>query len=158
MVLRLGKGTLYLLYALYHQAACRISTSFSGDFVVWRFSCAEVLLKMQRLRSFLCETDSCAVYKRNMRYRNGFGQRQGKILRIILSGDEEEPCPPSRQSSLSQPPSPDNSASSSEDDDGLAMWHVNMHNPLSGHCSLNPEGVLCTPLWGPLIREMLTRA
>jgi hypothetical protein len=27
MVLRRGKGTLYLIYALYHQAACRISTS-----------------------------------------------------------------------------------------------------------------------------------
>jgi hypothetical protein len=27
-VLRLGKGTLCLIYALYHQVACRISNSF----------------------------------------------------------------------------------------------------------------------------------
>ena len=92
---------------------------------------------------------SCAVYKRNTRYRNGFGQRRGKILRITLSGDEEEPRPLSQRSSLSQPPSPDYSASSSEDDDGLAMWQVNKHNPLSGHCPLKPKGVLCMPLLGP---------
>ena len=35
-VLRRREGTLYLIYALYHQAACRISTSFSRDFAVWR--------------------------------------------------------------------------------------------------------------------------
>jgi len=23
----------------------------------------------------------------------------------------------------------------------LVMWQVNSHNPLSGHCPLNPEGV-----------------
>ena len=33
-VLSRRKGTLYLIYALYHQAACRISTSFSRDFAV----------------------------------------------------------------------------------------------------------------------------
>jgi len=34
MVLRLEKGILYLIYALYHQAAFRISTSFSRYFAV----------------------------------------------------------------------------------------------------------------------------
>jgi len=29
----------------------------------------------------------------------------------------------------------------SEEEDGLVMWQVNSHNPLSGHCPLNPEGV-----------------
>ena len=55
--------------------------------------------------------------------------------------DDEELRPPSRQSSISQPPSPDFSASSSEDEDGLAMWQVNSHNPLCGHCPLNPKGM-----------------
>jgi len=57
------------------------------------------------------------------------------------SGDKEEPHPPSWRSSISQPSSPDYSASSSEDEDRLAMWQVNSHNPLSGHCPQNPEGV-----------------
>ena len=69
------------------------------------------------------------------------------------SGDEEEPRPPSRRPSISQPPIPDYSASSSEDEDGLAMWQVNSHNPLSAHCPLNPEGVLCMPLLGPLYQR-----
>jgi len=46
-VLRVGKETLCLIYALYHQVACRSSNSFSRDFIVWRVSYAEVLLKMQ---------------------------------------------------------------------------------------------------------------
>jgi hypothetical protein len=33
-VLRRRKGTLYLIYALHHQAACRILTAFSRDFAV----------------------------------------------------------------------------------------------------------------------------
>jgi len=45
---RSGKGTLYLIYELYHQTACRISTSFSRDFSCLRVSCTEVLLTMQR--------------------------------------------------------------------------------------------------------------
>ena len=31
----------------------------------------------------------------------------------------------------------------------LVMWQVNSHNPLSGHCPLNPKGIWCTPLLGP---------
>ena len=31
----------------------------------------------------------------------------------------------------------------------LVIRQVNSHNPLSGHCPLNPEGVQCTPLLGP---------
>ena len=32
----------------------------------------------------------------------------------------------------------------------LVLWQVNSHNPLSGYCPLNPEGVYCTSLLGPL--------
>jgi hypothetical protein len=39
--------TLCLIYALYYKVACRSSNSFSRDFIVWRLSCAEVLLKTQ---------------------------------------------------------------------------------------------------------------
>jgi len=47
MVPTMGKGTLYLIYALYHQTACRISTSFFRDFSCLRVSCTEVVLTMQ---------------------------------------------------------------------------------------------------------------
>ena len=118
MVLRLGKGTLYAIYALYHQAACRSSTSFNRDFAVSNIWCAEVLMKMQ------CGGVSCAK-RAHVLSRN-------EIREIVMDSnsdednyyasqkleDEEEPCPPSRRSSIAQPPSPDYSASSSEDEDG----------------------------------------
>ena len=69
------------------------------------------------------------------------GSDKDKYYTSQESEDKEQPRPPSQQSSISQPPSPDYSASSSEDEDGLVMWQVNSHNPLSGHCTLNPEGV-----------------
>jgi hypothetical protein len=46
MVLRGRKGTLYLIYALYHEATCRISASFSRDFAVYVLVLL-VLFKMQ---------------------------------------------------------------------------------------------------------------
>ena len=71
----------------------------------------------------------------------GSGSDEDKYYASQESGDKEEPCPPSRRSSISQPPSPNYSASSSEDEDDLVMWQVNSHNPLSGHCPLNPKGM-----------------
>jgi len=71
----------------------------------------------------------------------GSDSDEDKYYATQESGDEEEPHPPSRRSSISQPQSPDYSASSSEDEDALVMWQVNSHNPLSGHCPLNPEGM-----------------
>ena len=51
--------------------------------------------------------------------------------------DEEQPGP-SSWSSITRPASPDFSASSSEDD---VMWQDNSHNPVCGHCPLNPKSV-----------------
>jgi hypothetical protein len=114
MVLRWGKGTLCLIYALY-QVACRISTSFSRDFAVWCVSCAEVLFKMQ------CGDVSGAKRPRALS-RNEIWEivkdldsDEYKYYTSQESEDEEVPRPPSQQSSISQPPSPYYSASSSED-------------------------------------------
>ena len=119
MVLRLGKGTLYLIYALYHQAACRISTSFSRDFAIWRVSCTEVLLTMQR------GDVSCAKWA-HVLSRNEIREivmdsdsNEDKYYASQESEDEEEPRPPLRRSSLSQPPSPHYSVSSSEDENDV---------------------------------------
>jgi len=109
--------TLYLIYALYHQAACRISTSFSRDFADYGLAVLKFLLTTQH------GVVSCAKRARVL--------SRNEIREIVMDSDsdkvkyhatqesenEKEPCPPSQWSSLSQPPSPDYSASSSEDED-----------------------------------------
>ena len=141
MVLRLGKGALYLIYALYHQAACTSSTSFSRDFAVWHVSCVEVLLKMQ------CGD---VLYGKRVRVlsRNEIREivmdpdsNEDKYYASQESDDEEEPCPPSWRSSISQPPSPDNSASSSEDQDDAG--NVAGQQPQPSQWTLPPKSQRC---------------
>ena len=126
MVLRLGKGTLY------HTAACRNSTPFSGDFAVWHVSYAEVLLKMQ------CGDVSCVKRARVLSRREirevimDSNSDEDKYYTSQDSEDKEEPRPPSRQSSISQvqiiPPAALKMRMM------LVMWQVNSHNPVGpGH-------------------------
>jgi len=106
-----------LIYALYHQATCRSSTSFRRDFAVWSISCAEDSLRVER-----CDV-SCA--KRA-------GVLSGDEIReIVMDSDrdedkyyasqeseyEEEPRPPSRRLPFHSLQVQIISPASSEDDD-----------------------------------------
>jgi len=53
--------------------------------------------------------------------------------------DEEQPGPTSWRSSITQPANPDFSASSSEVEDDIGNVADNSHNPVCGHCPLNPK-------------------
>jgi hypothetical protein len=91
-----------LLPIVHHHVACRISKSFNREFIVWRISCAEVLLKMQR--GDVSSAKRARVVSRN------------EIRGIVMdsdsdeeryypsqeSEDKKEPLPPSRRSSISQ--------------------------------------------------------
>jgi len=115
----MGKGILYLIYALYHQVAYRISTSFSRDFAVCGLAVLKFLLTMQRC-DVLCAKQARVLSRNEIQeIIMDSDSNEDKYHATQESENEEEPRPPSRWSSLSQPPSPDYSTSSSEDDDDV---------------------------------------
>jgi hypothetical protein len=97
-VLRTRKGTLYLIYSLYQQAACRIWTYFSRDFLI--------LLKMQH-RDVLCVKQARVLSRNEIRKIVMVSDSdEDKHYASKESEDEGEPRPPLWRCSISRPPSP----------------------------------------------------
>jgi len=139
-VLRWGKGKLYLICALYHQAACRSSTSCSRDFAVWRISCVEFLLKMQccyvsctkwacvlsrnEIQEFVMGLDTTRLNITHHQSRRTKRSQAHLHNSLPFHSLQVHIIPPAALKMRMV----------------LVMWQVNSHNSRGGHGPLNPEG------------------